>query len=107
MLDLNTGTPWETVTLTTLSRDRSLFAQLLAEARELASRGQEGKVMIYTAWGAEWKQFGLPRLKRDVDSVVLEEGVSEKIEADLQGFLGRSKWYSERGKQYSHFQVDF
>jgi mitochondrial chaperone BCS1 len=97
MLDMTSGTPWETVTLTTLSRDRALFPLLLSEARAIASRGQEGKVVIYTAWGAEWKQFGTPRLKRDVNSVVLEEGISERIENDLRAFLNRAKWYSERG----------
>ncbi|KAF8333166.1 BCS1 N terminal-domain-containing protein [Cantharellus anzutake] len=100
MLDLNSGTPWETITLTALSRDRYLFPHLLAEAREAATSGQEGKVVIYTAWGAEWKQFGQPRRKRDIRSVVLEDGISKRIEEDLMHFLTRSKWYSERGIPY-------
>lgn len=101
MMDLTSGTPWETVTLTTLSRDRALFPLLLSEAREIANRGQEGKVVIYTAWGSEWKPFGTPRAKRDVGSVVLREGVSERIERDLREFLQRGKWYAERGWQLS------
>lgn len=105
-MDLTSGSPWETVTLTTLSRDRSLFPLLLYEAREIATRGQEGKVVIYTAWGAEWKPFGTPRAKRDVGSVVLAEGVGERVEEDLKGFLGRSKWYSERGQFDAHFQLE-
>ncbi|KAF9507978.1 hypothetical protein BS47DRAFT_265740 [Hydnum rufescens UP504] len=100
MLDMTSGTPWETVTLTALSRDRALFPLLLSEARDIATRRQEGKVVIYTAWGAEWKQFGTPRLKRDVNSVVLEKGISERIEKDLISFLNRAKWYSERGIPY-------
>lgn len=96
-MDLSTGTPWETVKLTALSKDRHLFPQLLAEARELATRGQAGKVVVYTAWGVEWKPFGLPRPKREVKSVVLGEGIGERIEADLRAFLGRGKWYAERG----------
>ena len=55
MMDLTSGTPWETVTLTTLSRDRKLFADMLAEARLLAHRAQIGKTIIYTAWGPEWR----------------------------------------------------
>lgn len=31
-------------------------------------------------------------------SVVLADGVSERIEKDLKGFLGRGKWYAERGQ---------
>lgn len=96
-MQLMSGTPWETVTLTTLSRDRRLFPQLLAEARDLALKGQEGKLVIRTAWGIEWKQFGQPRRKRPLQSVVLDTGVSETIERDLRAFLGRRQWYADRG----------
>lgn len=97
-MQLMSGVPWETVTLTTLSRDRTLFPQLLSEARDLAMRGQEGKLVIHTAWGIEWKPFGLPRRKRPLQSVVLEPGVGEKIEQDVKAFLDRRQWYADRGK---------
>jgi chaperone BCS1 len=90
--------PWETVTLTTLSRDRKLFPELLAEARDLGMQGQEGKLVIHTAWGTEWRPFGKPRRKRPVQSVVLEPGMSEKIETDIKAFLARRQWYADRGK---------
>lgn len=91
------GTPWETVTLTTLSRDRRLFPQLLSEARDLAQKEQEGKLVIHTAWGTEWRPFGQPRRKRPLGSVVLADEVAEKIEADVKAFLNRRKWYADRG----------
>lgn len=100
-MQLMSGTPWETVTLTTLSRDRCLFPQLLTEARDLALKGQEGKLVIRTAWGIEWKQFGQPRRKRPLHSVVLDVDVSEKIEHDVRAFLGRRQWYADRGKPSS------
>lgn len=90
--------PWETVTLTTLSRDRRLFPFLLSDARDLAMRGQEGQLVIHTAWGTEWRPFGKPRRKRPLHSVVLSAGVDEKIEADLKTFLERRQWYADRGK---------
>jgi chaperone BCS1 len=96
-MQLMSGIPWETVTLTTLSRDRILFQPLLSEARDLAMRGHEGKLVIHTAWGVEWKPFGKPRRKRPLPSVVLEEGLGEKIEADVKAFLGRRQWYADRG----------
>ncbi|KIJ69025.1 hypothetical protein HYDPIDRAFT_81042 [Hydnomerulius pinastri MD-312] len=99
-MQLMSGTPWETVTLTTLSRDRSLFPQLLAEARDLAMKGQEGKLVIRTAWGIEWKPFGQPRRKRPLHSVVLDPGVSEKVEQDVRAFLERRQWYADRGIPY-------
>jgi len=55
------GTPWETVTLTTLSRHRALFASLFAEARDSVLRGQECRPVVHIAWGTEWRPFGLPR----------------------------------------------
>ncbi|GAA5881401.1 hypothetical protein JCM1840_007555 [Sporobolomyces johnsonii] len=100
MLDLNSGTPWETVHLTTLSRDRNLFPALLSEARQLAQQAQVGRTVIYTAWGAEWRPFGRPREKRLLESVVLDEGVKERVVDDVKAFMSRGRWYSERGIPY-------
>lgn len=97
------GTPWETVTLTTLSRDRALFPPLLAEARDAALRGQEGRLVVHTAWGAEWRPFGLPRRKRPLRSVVLAPGIAEKVVEDVRSFLGRREWYADRGEFFIHF----
>ncbi|WWC58384.1 uncharacterized protein I303_100924 [Kwoniella dejecticola CBS 10117] len=100
LMDLHSGSPWETLTLTTLSAYRHLFSSLLTEARALAEASTEGKTVVYTAWGVEWRPFGKPRSRREMGSVVLAEGVSEKIENDLRSFLGRGKWYAERGIPY-------
>ncbi|WWC66598.1 uncharacterized protein I206_100501 [Kwoniella pini CBS 10737] len=100
LMDLHSGSPWETLTLTTLSAYRHLFSSLLTEARALAEASTEGKTVVYTAWGVEWRPFGKPRGRREMGSVVLAEGVSEKIETDLRSFLGRGKWYAERGIPY-------
>jgi mitochondrial chaperone BCS1 len=97
-MQMVSGTPWETVTLTTLSRDRALFAPLLAEARDSALRGQEGRLVVHTAWGTEWRPFGLPRRKRPLHSVVLAPGIAEKITDDIRAFLGRREWYADRGE---------
>lgn len=91
------GIPWETITLTTLSHDRGLFPELLAEARDIALRNHEGKLVIHTPWGIEWKPFGLPRRKRPLSSVVLQEGIAEKILHDVSAFLKRRQWYADRG----------
>ncbi|KAF9526991.1 BCS1 N terminal-domain-containing protein [Crepidotus variabilis] len=99
-MNMMSGTPWETVTLMTLSRDRNLFSELLTEARDIAMRGQEGKLVIHTAWGTEWRPFGQPRQKRPLQSVVLGSGVSQTIENDLKAFLDRRQWYADRGIPY-------
>lgn len=99
-MDRTTGTPWETITLTTLSRDRDLFTRLLSEARDMAMKYQQGKLVIHTAWGIDWRPFGQPREKRSTKSVVLAQGVAEKIENDVKAFLDRRQWYADRGIPY-------
>jgi len=99
-MSMMTHTPWETITLTTLSRDRGVFSSLLNEARDFSIKRDEGKLIVNTAWGIEWRPFGKPRRKRPVESVILGEGVSERIEDDLQQFLQRRQWYTARGIPY-------
>lgn len=99
-MDLQTGTPWETVTLTTLYSQRHIFEELFTDAHRLAMQLQEGKTVIFTAWGTEWRPFGQPRRKRPLDSVVLDRGVKEAIVQDVKDFLGSGKWYFDRGIPY-------
>lgn len=70
----------------------------LSAARDLALQQQEGKTIMYTAVGAEWRQFGFPRRRRPLNSVVLDKGVSERLVQDVKEFISNPKWYSERGK---------
>jgi mitochondrial chaperone BCS1 len=98
--DHQTGKPWETITLTTLYSHRHVFEALFKEAHDMAASTQEGKTVIYNAWGAEWRRFGQPRRKRPLDSVILDAGVKERIIADVQDFLGSAKWYYDRGIPY-------
>lgn len=98
--DLQTGKPWECVKLTTLGRSRALFDKLLSDARELASAKDETTTTIYTNWGTEWRPFGAPRVRRPLESVVLEDGLAEEIVADVREFLGSADWYVQRGIPY-------
>ncbi|KAF9131557.1 hypothetical protein BGX30_013046 [Mortierella sp. GBA39] len=100
MMDLSTGAPWETVTLTTLSRDRQVFTALLQEAQKMALLNQEGKTVIYTSWGPEWRPFGQPRKRRVLQSVILDEGVGERVVSDVKEFVKNEKWYADRGIPY-------
>ncbi|XP_056289465.1 mitochondrial chaperone BCS1 isoform X2 [Pseudoliparis swirei] len=100
MMDLHTGTPWETVTFTALGRDKQIFFNILQEARELALKQEEGRTVMYTAMGGDWRPFGFPRRRRPLSSVVLEEGLTEKIVDDVKDFIGNPKWYTERGIPY-------
>ncbi|XP_043848848.1 mitochondrial chaperone BCS1 isoform X2 [Dromiciops gliroides] len=96
MIDLQTGTPWESVTFTALGTDRKIFCSILQEAKELALQQQEGKTVMYTAMGSEWRPFGHPRRRRPLRSVVLEKGLAERILQDIREFINNPKWYSDR-----------
>ncbi len=99
-MDMQRGTPWETITLTTLYSNRNIFEDLFLEAHQLAQRSSEGKTIVYTARTASWEKFGEPRQKRPLDSVILDKGVKERIVSDVRDFLGSGKWYYDRGIPY-------
>ena len=61
---------------------------------------------MYTPMGAEWRQFGYPRRRRPLDSVVLDRGITETILADVQEFIKNPKWYMDRGEQQRIYCVD-
>lgn len=92
--------PFETITLTTLYAHRNVFEDIFAEAHQLFQQMQEGKTLIYNSMGPDWHQFGEPKRKRPLDSVVLERGVKEKIVEDVQAFLAARTWYLDRGIPY-------
>ncbi|EIM22921.1 hypothetical protein E3Q22_01807 [Wallemia mellicola] len=100
MMDLTSGTPWETVTLTTLRKDSNLFADLLDESRKLAEQEAQGKTIVYTSWSIEWKPFGKPRRRRELSSVVLDKSVKSRVTEDIDKFQNRGQWYAERGIPY-------
>lgn len=99
-LDLHMGIPWETVTLTALGTNKELYYNILEESRLLALKQTEGKTIMYTAVGADWRQFGYPRKRRPLPSVVLDNGIAEGIITDITEFIGNPGWYMDRGVPY-------
>lgn len=94
------GKPWETITLTTLYSQRHVFESMFKEAHELAVENTEGKTPIYIPRSVSWEPFGNPRQKRPLESVILDQGVKEKIVTDVQDFMTSDKWYADRGIPY-------
>ncbi|KAL8680548.1 MAG: hypothetical protein Q9224_006931, partial [Gallowayella concinna] len=99
-MDRQNGTPWETITLTTLYSQRHVFEALFLEAHELAQKTVEGKTVVFTPRTASWERFGEPRRKRPLESVILDQGVKERILGDLKDFLHSERWYYDRGIPY-------
>ncbi|AJU88146.1 CNT_HP2_G0012020.mRNA.1.CDS.1 [Saccharomyces cerevisiae] len=100
MIDIANGSPFETVTLITLYRDKHLFDDILNEAKDIALKTTEGKTVIYTSFGPEWRKFGQPKAKRMLPSVILDSGIKEGILDDVYDFMKNGKWYSDRGIPY-------
>ena len=94
------GQPFETIQLTTLYYYRHIFEDIFREAHEMALQSTEGKTVIYTSRNMGWEQSGEPRRRRPFESVVLEEGLSNKILEDVQEFLRARTWYLDRGIPY-------
>ncbi|KAJ3315974.1 hypothetical protein HDV04_000182 [Boothiomyces sp. JEL0838] len=100
MVDITTGSPWETIKITTLSKDRNLFVKILEEAKSAALSKEIGKMVVFTSYGHEWRPFGLPRKRRPLSSVVLNGNTSDEILNDVKQFLEAEKWYNDRGIPY-------
>lgn len=99
-MDLSSGRPWETITLTALYAQEHILEDILGQCHRLAEQSTEGKTIIYRARNS-WERFGDPRRKRPLESVVLDKGVKEKIVADVKYFLADSERYYSRGIPYS------
>ncbi|KAN0016028.1 hypothetical protein ACTFIU_005980 [Dictyostelium citrinum] len=100
VIDMNSGNLWESITLTTLGTGRQVFQNLIEEAKEMALEKEEGKTLIYTSMGTDWRRFGHPRRKRPISSVILDKGKSELLIQDVKKFLNNSDWYNDRGIPY-------
>ena len=97
MMDVNRHVPYETVTLTTLGRNKGVFEGILNEARQEALQLQQGMTLIFKPVGAEWRQFGDAQRRRPLESVILAAGQGEKILNDIREFLSSQRWYVDRG----------
>ena len=76
------------------------ISSILDEARQFALQSQEGRTIMYTALGSDWRPFGAPRKRRPMDSVVLDENISERLLADVREFIDTPEWYRDRGIPY-------
>jgi mitochondrial chaperone BCS1 len=96
----NFGRPFETISMTTLYSHRHIFEDIFQEAHQIALQSTEGKTIIYTSRNMGWDRSGEPKRRRPFDSVVLGEGLAERILADVREFLSMRTWYLDRGIPY-------
>lgn len=98
--EMRMGEPWETVLMTTLGKKKSLFVDVLDSARQMALDSVTGKTVMHVVRGTDWVQFGHPRQRRPLGSVVLDAGVSDTIVSDVKEFISSETWYRDRGIPY-------
>ena len=92
--------PWETIQMTALFKKKDVFSDILESARHLALSKLSGHTLMYVVRGTDWVQFGHPRQRRPLESVVLDQGVADSIVADVREFIDSYDWYRARGIPY-------
>ncbi|CAL8125207.1 unnamed protein product [Orchesella dallaii] len=94
----------EKITFTSACCNRSLIYELISNANSKAvSKDEASKsktISIYKKGEWEWEEMEPPKPKRSLGSVVLAQGITEKIVGDLKCFLSSKDWYFQREIPY-------
>lgn len=98
--NLSTGEPFETVTLTTLYAHRHIFEDVFKECYDLQIQQEEGKTIMFKVDSFQWKPSGAPRRKRPLSSVILDEGIKDRVVEDVKEWIGSQQWYIDHGVPY-------
>lgn len=90
----------ETVTLSTYGGSPEFWHNFLDEASKKCLDAMDKGIPLHTARSDYWEECGTPRRKRAIESVVLADGVSEKVYNDVKNFFASAQWYHDRGIPY-------
>ncbi|KAI0990653.1 hypothetical protein GJ496_010647 [Pomphorhynchus laevis] len=95
------GAPFEILKLTALGNHKNTFKELIDRLNFNELLASQKHQYVYTPYlNNEWKQFGLPRAKRSLDSVILKNNLVDTILDDLKKFLESAQWYHDTGIPY-------
>jgi chaperone BCS1 len=89
---LDVGNNVDILTLSWIG-DKNLPSLLVREAQSLSRETERGKLVVYTHFANEWRQFGHARRRRPLESVLLKDRLRETIVQDIERFLTNSAWY--------------
>jgi len=85
-----------------LTRKRPVILKLLEEARDAAMPKDDPRITVYTpGWHGEWDGEAKRRL-RPLESVVLRDGVMERIVARVKKFMDDAQRYIDLGIPYRY-----
>ena len=80
-----------------LARDQKIVNRLLLDAKATWKLAKAESIFIFASdTRNEWR-FVASRPKRPLCSIILDDGIREKILDDARDFLNSRKWYAERG----------
>lgn len=85
--------PFETITISFLTRDRGLVARFLEDCKPPEHRNAL-TVSLYAAGGAAG---ALRRRKRSLDTVFVDRAIKQRLVERLRWFAGAESWHAARG----------
>jgi chaperone BCS1 len=98
---MSQGTSCEFITFTVWrgSGQRQFLEAILLDAVKVPPENDDEKKIVMhniSACGYQWEQTGEPKRRRLLSSVILAEGVTERVISDVHDFINRKEWYIER-----------
>lgn len=90
---------YETLTVTTLARNRGFLEDLVKQTQKHNERTNRGKVVLYSSHSDYWSMLG-KRIPRSIDTVILPEETKKSTLDDVKWFLANQDWYKARGVPY-------
>ncbi|KAJ6498338.1 mitochondrial chaperone bcs1 [Mycena vulgaris] len=91
------GQKEETLQICILTRHHRVLNELLLEAKKDYMAAEEHSISIYVSdMNNSWRHVA-SRPKRNINSIILDPGVSELLVDDARDFLESKAWYAARG----------
>ncbi|KAJ7696544.1 P-loop containing nucleoside triphosphate hydrolase protein [Mycena rosella] len=91
------GQKEETLQISILTRSHRVLNELLLEAKKDYMSAEEHSISIYVSdVNNSWRHVA-SRPKRNINSIILDPGVSELLVDDARDFLESKAWYAARG----------
>nr|KAJ3407902.1 hypothetical protein HK105_003275 [Polyrhizophydium stewartii] len=89
----------ESMTIKTFGFAREPLEQLISEMQRQYLAKDTSKTVLYVARGDWWSRQAAKAI-RPLHTLILDDGVAERVIADAREFLASEAWYYERGIPY-------
>ena len=89
----------ETFNIKIFSQNRQLVMDLITEARELAYPPEDDRISVFMPNYGSWSRTA-KKIPRPIESVILDNNLTEDILNDIKEFQSSEKWYNGLGIPY-------